>query len=526
MASPTQMFGQLRGMVSELSSKQKIILAAGGVLTLAVLLFFVRALSKPDFKPLYTNMDPSDAQALVQKLTEKQITYEISPDNKTVSGPADKLDSARMELASEGMPHSGRLGFELFDKMNWGETEFDEKVNYQRALEGELERTISKLRDVDTVRVHLVMPTDSLFADRERAGKASVILNLKSGRITPDMQAAISRLVSGAVDKLPPENVAIIDANEGRPAKQTEHDPYSATGGLESELSTKIIDTLGPVVGTDSVRANVNVEYESSSAEENQETYDPKAVVAVSTQRSDEQVGANGNGGIPGTSSNVPGASANAKTANTTTASENFQSTHSESSAYAVSKVVRHVVQPSGRIRRISAAVVVDDVVETSQTNGKRTQTRRKRTPEELKQIEQLASAAVGLDTTRGDTLAVENLAFRQPEVEPPAKPNAVERVRVTLTDWSSVVRYGSLLLLFLLAYLLMLRPVKKQVVLAMKDVQARLLAKSEAEQNAANQLPPGQQALMLKKKLVERIKAEPAAGGQLVKSLLGESKS
>jgi len=523
MASGAQMLDQLRAMVSELSTKQKLILAAGSAVTVALLLFFVRSLSKPEFKPLYTNMEPADAQALVKRLTEKSIPYEESPDSKTVSVPSDKLDAARLELASGGMPQSGRLGFELFDKINWGETEFDEKVNYQRALEGELERTIQKLKNVDSVRVHLVMATDSLFADRERSGKASVILNLKSGHITPDMQMAISRLISGAVDKLPPENVAIIDANEGRPALPGEHDSNSLAGSMETDLAAKILNTLGPVVGPDSVRANVNVEYDPTSAEESQETYDPKAVVAVSTQRSDEQMGGTADAGIPGTSSNVPGASTSPKSA--APAGQNTQSTHSESNSYAVSKVVRHVLQPSGRVRRISAAVVVDDAIDVSQVNGKRTENRRKRTADELKQIEQLASAAVGLDTTRGDVLAVQNLTFRQPEIDAPTKPTTAQKVRVIVTDWSTAIRYGLLALLFVLAYFFILRPVKKQVVLALKDAGASLLAKAQASQENAK-LPASEHALLLRQKLVDRVKAEPAAAGQLVKSLLSEGKS
>lgn len=521
MASGTDMIDQLRGMVSALTTKQKLSLAGGAVVTIATILFFVHTLSKPDFKPLYTNMEPADAQALAQRLTGKQIVYAITPDGKSISVPADKLDLARLELASEGMPHSGRLGFELFDKMNWGGTEFDDKVNYQRALEGELERTIQKLKNVESVRVHLVMPTDSLFVDRERAAKASVILNLRYGRITPDMQLSIARLASGAVDKLSPENVTVIDANDDRPSRLAEHDPASAVGGLETELSTRILDTLSPVVGPEAVRANVNVEYDTSSSEENQETFDPKLVVAVSTQRADEQVGGAGNGGVPGTSSNVPGASANAKTQ--TASAENFQTSHTESSSYAVSKVTKHILQPGGRIRRITAAVVVDDAAEVATANGKSTTTRRKRTPEELKQIEQLASAVIGLDTNRGDNVTVQNLSFQKPTIDQPTKPGTVERVRVTLTDWSTMIRYGVVLLLFALAYLLLLRPVKKQALLAFKDIQARMPLKAELSRTQAdmNILSPSQQALALKQKMVEKVKADPAVAGQLVQNML-----
>ncbi len=291
MASGEQMLGQLKTMLSGLSVKQRIVLVTAALLTAATVALFVNWIGTPDYKPLYTNMEAADAQALVSQLAAKNIPAQLSPDGKTVNVPADKLDASRLELASQGMPHSGRLGFELFDKLNWGQTEFDEKVNYQRALEGELERTIQTLHGVESARVHLVMPAESVFLDRDREAKASVILNLHSGQITPDMQMAIARLVSGAVDKLRPENVTIVDANSNQQSSIPKHDPLSPEGGLEKDLTARLMNTLGPVVGADHVRASVNVEYDPSTSEENQETYDPKSAVAVSTQRTDEKVG-------------------------------------------------------------------------------------------------------------------------------------------------------------------------------------------------------------------------------------------
>src|SRR3954467_3014366 len=207
MASGEQVLGQLKSMVTGLSAKQRIVLVASALLTAATVALFVNWIGKPDYTPLYTNMEPADAQSLVSRLAQKNILAEVSADGKTVSVPADKLDASRLEMASQGMPHSGRLGFELFDKVNWGQTEFDEKVNYQRALEGELERTIQTLRDVESARVHLVMPTESVFLDREREAKASVILRLRSRQLSDDTQKSIASLVSGAVDKLSPQNV-------------------------------------------------------------------------------------------------------------------------------------------------------------------------------------------------------------------------------------------------------------------------------------------------------------------------------
>src|ERR1700722_7615220 len=198
------------------SGRQKVMLAGGAAGSAALLVLFVRLIGTPDYKPLFTGLEATDAQSLSAKLDEQGIAHKTSPDGKTISGPQDKLDAARMQTAAEGQLHSGRMGFELFDKMSWGQTEFDEKVTYQRALEGELERSIQTLNDVERARVHLVMSTDSVFIDRQRGAKASVILKLRRGTLPKDAAIAISRLVSGAVDELSPEDVSIVDADSTR----------------------------------------------------------------------------------------------------------------------------------------------------------------------------------------------------------------------------------------------------------------------------------------------------------------------
>jgi flagellar M-ring protein FliF len=526
-----QIQSQLKSFLAGLTGKQRLLLAGGVVLTIAVLAVFGNLISTPDYKPLVTGMEPADAQALGQKLAAKNIAYQISPDGKSVSVPSDKIDSSRMEIASDGMPRSGRLGFELFDKLNWGQTEFDEKVNYQRALEGELERSIQTLKDVESVRVHLVMPTDSVFLDRERNAKASVVLRPRNGRLCEEAQQSIARLVAGAVDSLNPENVTVIDADTNRPMGIRKQDSFSANGGLEQGLTARLLQTVEPVVGAEHVRASVNVEYDPSTSELNEETYDPKSAVAVSSQRSEEQVGGMLNGGVPGTSSNVPGGNGAAKAA--VEAGDATQISKSESNNYAVSKLVRHTMQPPGRVRRVSAALLIDDAVEVKQENGKPTETRRRRTPEELNQIAELAKAAIGVDTTRGDTLTIENLSFERSAIETPPKPSIRERVRVTLNDWSSTVRYAALIVLFLLAYGLLLRPVKKQLLATFRELPARLaahkaqLAAANAELTAVEdltKLPPEQQrAIVLKKQLTEKLKSEPAGASKLIQAWLHE---
>jgi flagellar M-ring protein FliF len=530
MASFTQLANQGKNAIAAFDTKQLIVLMGGAALVAGVIFFFGHLLITPDYKPLMTGMEPTDAQSLASRLAAKSIPYQITPDGKTVSVPADKLDSSRLEVASEGMPHSGRLGFELFDKLNWGQTEFDEKVNYQRALEGELERTIQTLRDVESVRVHLVMPTESVFVDREREAKASVILRVRSGQLSQDTERAIASLVSGAVDKLNPQNVTITDADTNQPfAMHRAGSPSDAE--LEDQLSRRLVSTLEPVVGAQRIRASVNVDYDTSSSEENQETYDPKSAVAVTMQTSEEKTSGGGtDSGVPGTASNVPSATPPEKTEDDT--DDTVQSSKTQNATYAVDKVVRHTLQPMGRIRRISAALLVDDVVETQQANGKTSETRRKRTPEELKQIETLAAAAIGFDEKRGDTLAVQNLSFQQLPQQVPAPPTKVEKIRVTLNDWSSLIRYGVIFVLFMLTYVLLLRPIKKQALSAFSQLPDRSAAQLKAEM-AAGEAPVSaeimalsdaeRRSLGLQKQLSEKAKNEPAVTGRLVQSWLRE---
>jgi len=531
MASFNQLANQGKNAIAAFDTKQLIVLMGGAALIAGVVIFFGHLLATPDYKPLMTGMEPTDAQALASRLAAKSIPYQISQDGKTVSVPGDKLDSSRLEIASEGMPHSGRLGFELFDKLNWGQTEFDEKVNYQRALEGELERTIQTLRDVESARVHLVMPTDSVFLDRERQAKASVILRLRSRQLSEETQRSIASLVSGAVDKLSPQNVTITDADTNQPF--TMHQPGSASEAeLEEQLSRRLVSTLEPVVGAQRIRASVNVDYDTSSSEENQETYDPKSAVAVTMQTSEEKTSGGGtDGGIPGTASNVPSATPPAKTEDQET-DDTVQSSKTQNATYAVDKTVRHILQPMGRIRRISAALLVDDAVDIQQSNGKSSETRRKRTPDELKQIETLAAAVIGLDEKRGDTLAVQNLSFQQSAVQSPSSPGAVERIRVMVNDWSSLIRYAGIILLFLLTYVLLLRPIKKQAISAFSQLPDRSAAQLKAEMAASEVAGSPEvmalsdserRSLGLQKQIAEKAKSEPAVTGRLVQAWLRE---
>ena len=516
---------QLQQFWAGRSGQQRGFLIAGGVATLALLAVFAHLIASPDMKPLMTGLDPADAQTLAASLTAKGIPNAVSADGKQVSVPTDKMDAARMEIAaSNSAPHSGRMGFEIFDKVSWGQTEFDEKVNYQRALEGELERTIMTMGAVKSARVHLVMATDSVFLDGGRSAKASVALKLKGGELSHEQVGAIQRLVAGAVDGLKPADVAIIDADSNESLGKA-GDGDGSDEEAEKRLQQRLLAVLAPVVGADHIRASVNVDYDPGTTELSQEKYDPAVSVPLTVQRSSDDTGAGAaTSGVPGTASNVPQAKGSLPNV-PNVPDGGAESSKTENSTYGVNRTVTHSIEPAGRIRRVSAALLVDDAVIHKQLpKGKVQNVRVKRSPEELKQLQDLAAAAIGLDTARGDVLTVEDLSFDQPTVAVVAPPTLAERVQKGMNDYAVVIRYGSLLVLFLLAYGLMVRPLQKRALSGAKVLEAPaampLLTGMEAPLLAP--MHPGNDALRsaaLKEQLMQLVKAEPVNSTRAVQA-------
>ncbi|HUN84079.1 MAG TPA: flagellar basal-body MS-ring/collar protein FliF [Terracidiphilus sp.] len=530
MAGFNNLIDQAKNFWASRNGRQRGFLLGGGVATVVLLAVFVRLLGTPDYKPLFTDLEPADAQTLAAQLDAQHIPHQVSSDGKTISVPADKLDAARLQTASQGQPHSGRMGFEIFDKMSWGQTEFDEKVAYQRALEGELERTIKTLSDVDSARVHLVMPTESVFLDHQRDAKASVILKLHRSGISKDAVLAISRLVSGAVDGLKPEDVSIIDADSDR-SLGVGHDGMDNAGeGEEAKLTERLISTLQPVVGTDKIRATVNIDYDQASSEESQEKYDPSVSALLSDQKSEDEAGGGmAAGGVPGTASNVP-VSKEAKRAAAQATPNASQSSRTESAQYGVNKTVLHTITPAGRIERVSAALLVDDAVVRSERNGKVTFTKQKRSQAEMEEIRELAEAAIGFDAKRGDTLSVQNMSFdgNAAEAELPAA-NWATQVQKTVSDYSSIFRPLSLLVLFILAYLFVLRPVQKHALSAADPLAQPALAGGKTPSLSIGAGGAGDDSLratQLKEQAIELIKQKPLVSARAMQTWMSEEPS
>jgi flagellar M-ring protein FliF len=537
-----QGLNQIQEFLRGLSTRQKAMIA-GGAAVVGLTLWLFTALLGHNNVVLYSGLKPQDAQSMGARLAAKNIPYEISQDGGSILVSADKLDAARIETAAQGLPRNARMGFELFDTPNWAGSDFSDKVNYQRALEGELERTLETLNEVEAVRVQLVLPRESLFSEQEREAKAAVIVKTRNGTLSREAQQAIPQLVASAVDGLRPENVTVVDADTAM-SFLSQRGPSGRAFDSDEELATAAVRAIEPVVGASHVRVSVHVDYDPSSSEDTSEIYDPKAVATLADQHSEELAGGANPAGVPGVASNVPGS--NAATTPTpapgaaTTAVPNTlstidnQSSKSDSSTFAVSKNTRHTLTPAGRVRRITASVLVDDASEAKEEKGKSTSVMRKRTPEELAAIEKLARAAIGIDDQRGDVLVVENLSFQATPIAPLPPPGKFDRYRLLILPWLGVLRYVGITLLFLLVYAVVLRPVKKQAIAAFKQIPSHL-AKPAAIEGAATSgypldLPPGsdeaKHAEVLKKELSEKIKAEPAAASRLVQTWIHEAKA
>src|SRR3989454_2788440 len=247
MAAPNPL-EQIKAFFTRYTLQQKLALAGSGALVLALLWVLVFFMNRVEYQTLYADLDPQEAQGIVQKLQDLKVPYELSTDGRTIKVASDKLSEIRIQLASQGLPESGRVGFEIFDRTNFGLTNFQEQVNYQRALEGELARSIMTLAEIEAARVHLVLAKESLFQTSDDQTKASVILKLKNGRtLSPAAAQGIVNVVASSVKGLTPEKVVLIDyrgkilsrnesGDSGLSAQQLD-----VRQKLETELSNKIV---------------------------------------------------------------------------------------------------------------------------------------------------------------------------------------------------------------------------------------------------------------------------------------------
>jgi flagellar M-ring protein FliF len=569
--------GDVRGRVEAMPAGRRKWLGISAVMVVAVVAGMLWYADRPDWRVLFSGLDAKDTQQIAQELAAAGIPFEMTDDGSGIQVGADEVDKARMEVASKGMPQSGRMGYELFDKPNWVGSEFDEKVNYQRALEGELEHTIGTLAVVRSARVHIVMPKDSLFGDGEKAAKASVVLQLRRPVMPTEQAESIRSLVAGAVENLNAGDVTLVDA-DGR-LNLNAPNQGAAQGDAEKALEEKLVAMLEPTAGLDNVRATVNVSYDEGSEEKTDEVYDPAQVAAISLHKSSQNSSAGTRaGGVPGTASNTPGsaaggsvqaavggetgAAATAAAAKAgavppllqTSATVNGgvaqgagaalpvypqsglqgggETVTEESGTYAVTRHLSHSEEGPGRVKRVTVAVLVNDRL-TTEGAGKLEHTVWKaRSADEMKRLEDLARAAVGFDATRGDQVVIENVSFSSnaPEVKAPAMEKVMDETSSVLHTQPGLVKTLSFSLLSLVVLLMVVRPVTKQMLAALSEpalgAGATAKALSAAEQAAAR-LERGShtnETQAIFEHVSQTIRREPAQSTRLLESWIGQT--
>lgn len=471
-------------------------LFASGLLLVALIAAAAWWINRPDWRVLYSGLEARDASTVEQELGAAGIAFRTSADQSGIEVPVETLDKARMEVATKGMPQTGRLGFELFDKPNWVGSEFDEKVNYQRALEGELEHTIGSLGEVKQARVHLVLPEESLFSQREKPAKASVVLKLRRPSLTSEQVESVRRLVAGAVPNLAVENVTLVDSEGRQDFSSKDRDGQQRDSG--QELETRLVAMLEPMVGPGNVRAVANVSYDEGSEERTDEVYDPALTATLSSEKtqqtSENAVKAQG---VPGTASNTPAAapvgavqgSAQAAAPGVPPllqapggkqalpvypqAAGGIQTVSQENGTFAVTKHTLHREDGPGRLRKVTVAVVVNDRMALEGEGKLAHSVWKPRSSEEMHRLEELAQAAVGFDPKRGDSVVVQNIGFTSNiagEADPLGAAKVVEQARSLIASQPGALRIGLTGFLGVLVVMLVLRPVSRQMVASLKQ--------------------------------------------------------
>lgn len=485
--NPQQILAHVNRLRTTLSAGQIASLIAAFVAVVGVVAGSAYWANAPSYTTLYRDLDPESAQGVIAKLKTANTPYVLDDGGRTLLVPAARVDELRLDFASQGLPTAGRIGFEIFDRTSFGTTEFLEHVNYRRGLEGELARTISTITEVASARVHIALAKDSLFTGTAEQAKASVVLKLRTSRpLSASTVTGIAGLVSSAVESLRPESVVIVDTF-GRPlSKPAESDDADLSGQaverqqtVERELVTKVVSQLEPVVGVGHVRVNVAATVSADTAEETEEVWDPTPVIR-SRQTSTDQTTTSAMtstrpggaaGGVAGARANAPPelTTATAPASAAVSVAPGTSGRATETVNYEIGKKTRHTVAASGQVAKLSVAVLVDDVrVPNADGNG---YTSKPREPAEMERIQRLVSAAVGLDTARGDQLTVENIGFDDSSepmvIDPPApwwkqvSPTVVSTLGVSVGD---LMRFALVAFVALVALFAVIRPLARSL--------------------------------------------------------------
>jgi len=435
-------------------------------------------IQKEEYQPLFSGLTTEDASAVVSRLKEQKIPYKLGANGTTISVPAEKVYDVRLVLASQNaLPGGGGVGLELFDKANYGMTEFMQSVNYKRAIQGELTRTINQMPEVKASRIHIAMPEKTLFTEKEKEVTASVFLKLRTGKeLSKEQVAGVVQLVAGSIEGLKPENVTVIDSSgrilhksgDGNSALALSGQQYELQRNVEKKIEESVQSMLQTFLMNSRSIVRASVELNLRKVEKVEEEYAPDKRVATEEKKITEKTvnSRTKAGGTPGAAANIAAAAAKAQKRTYPKPEEpplNLSETERQDiqTGYEVSKSVRKIVEPFGDIKRISLAVLVDGKYE--KTKGQKGEEVKyiPRSQQELNNIRNLVLRAAGFNEERGDKIEVLNMPF---EVD-----NVPEEKATFLSGYDkdlvlNLGKYGFYLIIVLCVFFFAMRPFFKAI--------------------------------------------------------------
>ncbi|EGT3608797.1 flagellar basal body M-ring protein FliF [Morganella morganii] len=468
-------------IIDRIKADPKVPLMVAGAAAIAVIVALFLWMRSPDYRVLLSNLSAKDGGDIVSQLTQMNMPYQLADNGSAILVPADKVHELRLKLAQAGLPKGGNTGFELLDKEQFGISQFSEQVNYQRALEGELSRTIESLSPVQTARVHLAIPKPTLFVREQKSPTASVTVGLLPGRALDEGQiSAIVHMVSGSVSGLTSSNVIIVDqtgrllTNNDNSQQSVSTSQMRLTRETEARLKQRIEDLLAPLVGRANVQAQVTAQVDYSKVEQTAEEYKPNqqpdSAAVRSRQSSQSQQNSNGGpGGVPGALSNQPVSApaapvetAKADTKDNKNASpadnksnSNINSQSDETTNYEVDRKISHTQRQIGVVDRLSVAVIINWLPQKKEDG---TEEMQPLPPEMIKEIESLTREAMGYSVSRGDSLSITNSRFTD-EGQLTEEPSLFTSPVII----AQALEYGKILLLLLVGWLLWRKGIRPQ---------------------------------------------------------------
>jgi len=508
---------QLKTLFGSMTSAKRFTLLTLVCATIAGFIFVMVWSGEPDFQPLYSNLAPEDAGAILTRLKEKKIPYKVSPNRDAIMVPSEQIYEIRLELASQGLPLGSGVGFEIFDNAKLGMTEFVQNVNFQRALQGELSRTINRFDEVQGSRVHIVMPSKSLFAEDEEPATASIILKLRPGKTLSKGQVqSIVHLVSASVSGLSPEKVTLVDnygkmltGSMGRSsAGPVNADQLALQEKMEKSLEKRIQTMLETALGPGQAVARVSCSLDFRRQERTEERYLPDSK-AIRSEQILNEISGRSEGlaeGVPGILSNtIEGQAALSEAKKSEEGKGESFKKQERTVNYEITKVTSHIVEPYAKVMRISSAVIVNGIhnyVEAKKGKGEWKYV--PRSQEEMGKIEKIVKRAVNFDPKRGDKIEVVNIPFKKTGPE-----WGDEDVKGTDQGWLSQARqyapsmkFVFLAIFLLLLFMFVVRPLVRWLTSNSAGKEGRLMqlpqTLSEMESEYGQSLPHKDKAVQL----------------------------